>query len=490
MGNQIKHGNLLAQQLRCDKPVILTGEEGGLYSAFFKTNKLACCDDVLLEVSMSENPAIAEFRRAVNRSARESEQKWEDSRRLLDASVFPSILGQLVQRSQDAVLPHEVKAVLAGSLSRGDVRRVQDLEGDALKTLTGYPPSKAFRSLCLYFGLVQDRASRWPAADVPSDEVARVLHSLTNPFDLLLTTSVATVLDVGAGDLSFARELVDLYLPRLVEQQRGLVLHAVDRLDPRSKLGGPLHPGRERIAQLQATPGLAFRFYGDRDMFDLRELDEAGHLATRYTLVTCWAPATPTFAYEPTRLSDAVIHEDLRRSKGMFRQIRYEGESALEVLHGERALIFPSWKFDIRGPAALLSLMARRGTVGVLGAVDSQVFWEILAQLLEDPCYRPRNVPFNQDNLPDIFGEIYHSLMRLQVGDTVSLARLGPLRSRFPESGTSNKALSTFEFREVWIRRGAVFPGVPASSTARQFTQMREESPPWFLTLVPTDCQP
>ena len=160
----------------------------------------------------------------------------------------------------------------------------------------------------------------------------------------MLFRSAATVLDLGAGDLSFAGELVDRYLPRLVEQQRELVLHAVDRLDPRSKLGGPLHPGRERIARLQATPGLHFRFYGNRDMFDLRELDEAGHLAARYTLVTCWAPATPTFAYEPTRLSEAIIQEDLRRSKGVFRQVRYEGESALEVLHGERSLIFPSWK--------------------------------------------------------------------------------------------------------------------------------------------------
>ena len=177
-----------------------------------------------------------------------------------------------------------------------------------------------------------------------------------SPFDVLLTTPVATVLDLGSGDLSFAGELVDHYLPLLLTRQRELVLHAVDRLDPRSKLGGPLHPGRERLAQLQGKEGLAFRFYGDQDMFDLGQLDEAGHLAARYTLVTCWAPATPTFAYEPTRLSETVIQEDLRRSKGAFRRIRYEGEPALEVQHGERALIFPAWKFDIRGPVALLKI--------------------------------------------------------------------------------------------------------------------------------------
>ncbi|HEX7765198.1 MAG TPA: hypothetical protein VF443_00690 [Nitrospira sp.] len=445
---------------------------------------------------MSESDVIAEFRRAVNRAVGESEQQWEDSRRLLEAAVFPSMLGQLVQQVQAAALPHQVKAALAEVLARGQAHRVQDLDGVALKTLTGYPPSKAFRSLCLYFGLIPSRAARWPTADLPSEEVARALQSLPNPFDLLLATPVTTVLDLGAGDLSFAGELVDHYLPPLLTHHQELVLHAVDRLDPRSKLGGPLHPGRERIAQLQGRPGLTFRFYGNQDMFDLHELGEAGHLAARYTLVTCWAPATPTFAYEPTRLSEAVIPEDLRRSKGAFRQVRYEGEPALEVQHGERALIFPSWKFDIRGPVALLNLMAHRGLVGVLGAVDSQVFWEVLAQLLDDARYRPRDQPFNQENLPVIFGDIYQRLMQLKVGETVSLAQLGELRSRLPGNDATDVAQQAFRnpkacgFRDVWIRRGAVFPGVPASSTARQFMHMREESPPWFLTLVPEDPRP
>lgn len=465
----------------------MTGEERDHYPPHFRVDERGLSRDAFSGLSMSESDVIAEFRRAVNRAACESEQKWEDSRRLLEPAVFPSILGQLIQQSQTASMPHQVKAALAHVLGQGQARRVQDLDGAVLKTLTGYPPSKAFRSLCLYFGLVQGRDSRWPVADLPSEEVVRALQSLANPFDLLLETPVTTVLDLGAGDLSFAGELVDHYLPALLSHQQELVLHAVDRLDPRSKLGGPLHPGRDRIAHLQARPGLAFRFYGNQDMFDLHELDEAGHLAPRYTLVTCWAPATPTFAYEPTRLSEAVIQEDLRRSKGAFRHVRYEGESALEVQHGERALIFPAWKFDIRGPVALLNLLARRAVVGVLGAVDSQVFWELLAQLFEDSRYRPQNQPFNRENLPIVFGDIYQRLMQLKVGDIVSLAQLGDLRSRLPGNNGSDAAQATFGFRDVWIRRGAVFHGVPASSTARQFMHMREESPPWFLTLVPKE---
>jgi hypothetical protein len=221
-------------------------------------------------------------------------------------------------------------------------------------------------------------------------------------------------------------------------------------------------------------------------MFDLGNLDKAGKLAPRYTIATCWAPATPTFAYEPTRLSDQVITQELHRTKGTFRQIHFSGEPALEVQHGDRALFFPPWKFEIRGPLALLDLLARRGLLCVLGAVDTQVFWEILAQLLDDARYRPDNQPFTLDNLPTIFGEIFERLSHLTLGETLSLSDCGPLRRQIPRvlPHLLTKEPS-FRFRSVQIRRGAVFPGIPASSTARRFSDMAEESPPWMLILVP-----
>ena len=163
-------------------------------------------------------------------------------------------------------------------------------------------------------------------------------------------------------------------------------------------------------------------------MFDLGNLDQAGKLAPRYTIATCWAPATPTFAYEPTRLSEHIITQDLHRTKGTFRQTHFSGEPALEVQHGDRALLFPPWKFEIRGPLALLDLLARRGLLCVLGAVDTQVFWEILAQLLDDVRYRPDNQPFTSDNLPTMFGEIFERLSRLALGETLNLSDCGPLR--------------------------------------------------------------
>jgi hypothetical protein len=159
---------------------------------------------------------------------------------------------------------------------------------------------------------------------------------------------------------------------------------------------------------------------------------------------------------------------------------------ALEVQHGGRALLFPPWKFEIRGPLALLDLLARRGFLCVLGAVDTQVFWEILAQLFDDSRYRSNNQPFTPENLPVVFGEIFERLSRLEIGGTVNLSDCGVLRREIPCVLPLLPAQNpSYRFRSVQVRRGAVFPGIPASSTARRFSDMVEESPPWMLILVP-----
>jgi hypothetical protein len=237
---------------------------------------------------------------------------------------------------------------------------------------------------------------------------------------------------------------------------------------------------------LQRKEGLSFSFFGDQDMFELGDLDKQELLAPRYTIATCWAPATPTFAYEPTRLSEALIRNELERTKGAFHQTRFGKEQALEVRHAGRALLFPPWKFEIVGPLALLSLLARRGFLCVLASVDAQVFWELLAQLLEEPGYRPPDQPFNSSNLPTIFGEVYHVLAGLPIGASIDLAEVAALRRHYLRSDASPfmDGLAG-HFRYVRISRGATFPGTPASSTARKFASMTEEVPPWLVTLVP-----
>jgi hypothetical protein len=429
---------------------------------------------------------LADFRSQVTQLLQERDKEWEASRKLVEAEQLTATLKRLIEEAHRVEVPVIIREAITLALGNSEVTRIQNLPGPRLKELTGLPPTKAIRALCVWFGVVGSPMSQWPMTSLRSEEIEAFAQSHPNPFNLLLEAEVASLLDLGTGDLSFATELVELYVASLQQRQRELILHSVDRLQPGSKLGGPLHPERERLNGLRSRTGLSFQFYGNQDMFDLDNLDQARKLAPRYTIATCWAPATPTFAYEPTRLSEDIITQDLHRTKGAFRQTHYSGEPALEVQHGDRVLLFPPWKFEIRGPLALLDLLARRGFLCVLGAVDSQVFWEILAQLLDDVCYRPANQPFTSDNLPTIFGEIFERLSSLALGETLNLSDYGPLRREIPRVLPLLPMQDpSYRFRYVQIRRGAVLPGIPASSTARCFSDMMEESPPWMLILVP-----
>jgi len=316
-------------------------------------------------------------------------------------------------------------------------------------------------------------------------QIEQFIRGRDNPFDLLLETEAASLLDLGAGDLSFAAELAERYLPPLHERDKNLTLHCVDRLRPGSTLGGRLHADQDRLERLRhyPFPSLRFKFWGGQDMFKLETVEG---LRPVYTIVTCHAPATPTFAYEPTRVSRSIIDAHLRKTKGEFRTVRVEGEEALEVRHAGRALLFPPWKFEVRGPLALLDLLARRGQLAVLSAVDSEVFWEILSQLLEDARVRPQDMIFTPSMIADLFGTVHARLVALPVGGSLVLSEVADLRHAIPRVlGAAPGQPSHYRFRYVEVRRGAVFPGMPSSQTARLFKDMTEENPPWFLCLVP-----
>lgn len=433
----------------------------------------------------SHAQSLADFRSQVTKIIQERDKQWEASRHLMEAGRLTATIQRLIEAANQTDLPTPVRESLVATLGQGSVERIQDLPGSRLKELTGLPPSKALRALCVWFDLVEPSAS-WPVPSLSSDAVSTFVRDHQVPFDLLLTSDVPSVLELGAGDLSFAAELADQYAPQIRRQGRTLTLHCIDRIRPQSKLGGPLHPEPASLRALRSRPDLSFLFLSDQDMCEIDMLRRSGRLATRYAITTCWAPATPTFAYEPTRLSPEVIEGELRRTKGLFRQTRYAGEPALEVQQGDRALLFPPWKFEIRGPLVLLDLIARTGHLGVLGAVDTQVFWEVLSQLLEGEQYRPKNEVFVTENLTTIFGDVYRQLSTLAIGEATDLSGCATLRSSIPRALPANAVHhSPYRFRSVVIRRGALVANMPASSTARRFQEMVEEEPPWTITLVP-----
>jgi hypothetical protein len=318
---------------------------------------------------------------------------------------------------------------------------------------------------------------------VEQESIEAAVRGKGNPFDLLLAADVASIMDFGAGDLTFAEEVVERYLAALERAERDLTLHCLDRLDPREQFGALVQAGRARLSRLQRHPSrrLRFRFFGNQDMFDVGNLQTG---VSRYTVAVCYSPASPTFAYEPSRLSMEAVRAHLRATKGEFRRVSTGGREVLEVLHGNERLTFPPWKFDIYGPLALLDLLSRKGRLCILGAVDMEVFWEILSQLLPDERARPRDVFFTAENVREFLGPAYEELSRLAVGGMTVLKNI---RQDIPRVLDAEGARGeAYGFRYVEVRRGALFPGVPAGRTAYVFGQMTQEAAPWFLTLVPT----
>ena len=433
----------------------------------------------------------AQFKAALQQAKDSNREAWESSTKLVGHASITDTLHRLLQAIQASDQPADLKDILMRSLSARSGGAIQQSQEASLKQLTGLPTTKAVRALCLLFGLAGRSKNSGPCSSWHPTQIDAFLRSHRNPYDLLLDIDVASVLDLGAGDLSFAVELAEQYIPRLQQQHRKLVLHAIDRLQPGSHLGGRLHADPHVIKKVKESRDgvstLDFAFWGDQDMF---ALEKNKHILSCYTIVTCHGPATPTFAYEPTRISAQLIEADLKRTKGTFRRIRMEAEEALEVDHGGRSLLFPPWKFDVKGPLALLNVIAKRGKCCLLTAVDTQVFWEILAQLFEDPRVRPSDVIFTPETLPEVFGPRYFELTALPIGRSVALSDLGELRSSFPIAITDRNANSrSYRFRFVEIRRGAVFDEIPAGQTARLFKTMTEEDPPWFLLLVPEPLQ-
>ena len=426
---------------------------------------------------------LGDFRARLTEALAARRDEWQDSRQFLTTDAFGATLGRLIDAIKTSSLPGPLQDALAGVLRRGAASRVQELDGPGLKALTGLPPTKAVRALCLLFGL-GDRPAE-PDSGWPPDRIESYVRSHANPYDLLLETIEPSILELGAGDLSFAASLADEYLPPLERIGRGLTFHTVDRLRPGSHVGGRYHADAQRLARLNAHPSgnLRFRFWGGQDMFEVGAL--RGTLRN-YTIVTCQAPPNPTVAYEPTRLSAGFLREHLRRTKGEFRVIREEQEEVLEVRHSGRALLFPPWKFEVRGPAALLDLMSQLGRLCVLSAVDTEVFWELLSQLPADPGARPPDEIFTPDVLVRALGDLATKLNALPVGQALVLSEHIRLRDEIPrvlDRGVRRR----YRFRYIEVRRGALFPGLPASQTAKQFPTMTEEAPPWFLILVPEE---
>jgi hypothetical protein len=156
---------------------------------------------------------LADFRSQVTQLLQERDKEWEASRKLVEARQLTATLKRLIEEAHRVELPIIIRDAITLALGNSEAARIQDLPGPRLKELTGLPPTKAVRALCVWFGVVEGPISQWPVTSLRSEEIEAFAQSHSNPFDLLLEADVASLLDLGAGDLSFATELVERYGP-------------------------------------------------------------------------------------------------------------------------------------------------------------------------------------------------------------------------------------------------------------------------------------
>lgn len=430
---------------------------------------------------------IQELRSRVKESRESYPHHWEASRKMMNQRSLSTTLPALIQSIQDASLVPSIQKSLIEVIKQfGQQIKTRQMH-QTLKEVTGLPPSKAVRALIVWGVLAVGEKDGVPTEDLSAEEMENRLREGRNPYDILLHAKSPSLLDIGAGDLTFERELVDQYVPQLRSQNKILRLHAFDRLTPGSRVGGVYHKNLDYEGYLKSFPTeeLKYQFWGG---MDLEQFWQTQRALPRYTMCTCHAPANPTFAYEPSRVEPSLILKQLQATRGHFHPGRFEGEAVLEVSHQNKILTFPPWKFNIIGPLALLQWMGKRSRVGVLSAIDDEVFWEILSQILADDQFRPQNEIFTKDRIPEVFGEVYKELSSLSIGTRIDLSKIAELRDPLHFGATSPEKISKFsKFRYVEIRRGAVFEGVPSSFTARQFSQMKEESNPWWVIMVADD---
>src|SRR5215210_3390580 len=138
---------------------------------------------------------LADFRSQVTELLQERDKEWVTSRKLVEAKQLTGTLKRLIEEAHRVDLPVIIRDAITLALGNSEAARIQDLPGPRLKELTGLPPTKAVRALCVWFNVVEGPTWQWPVISLRSEEVDAFAHSHSNPFDLLLAADVASLLD-------------------------------------------------------------------------------------------------------------------------------------------------------------------------------------------------------------------------------------------------------------------------------------------------------
>ena len=167
----------------------------------------------------SSAQVLADFRSQVTQLLQERDKEWEASRKLVEAKQLTATLKRLIDEAHRVDLPDIVRDAITLALGSSEATSIQESARPPAQRTHRAPSdqSQYGHSVCGSISL-RARRPRGQSPSLRSEEIEAFAQSHTNPFDLLLEADVASLLDLGAGDLSFATELVELYVAPLQQQ--------------------------------------------------------------------------------------------------------------------------------------------------------------------------------------------------------------------------------------------------------------------------------
>src|SRR3989442_5644887 len=190
---------------------------------------------------------IADFRRRLREAVENNREVWAASRRLVGTSVAAETLQRLHEAVAGSSLDRGIREELLRVLAPASRDGLQAISQEGLRELTGLNPTKAVRNLCLLLGVEASTVDAGVISSMTQEQVAAAVLGKDNPFDVLLEADVASVVDCGAGDLTFEEMVVEQYLGLLERTGRVLILHAFDRLAPQEPFGAFVQADRDRL---------------------------------------------------------------------------------------------------------------------------------------------------------------------------------------------------------------------------------------------------
>ena len=231
---------------------------------------------------------VQDFRTRIKAIRESAPEEWAASRKWMASESLATTLPVLLQSIQKAGLEANLQKRLSDVVQQcGQQKKTREVH-QALKELTGLPPSKALRALLVWGVVARGAKDHIAEGSLSPEELEHCVREGENPYDVLLHSSTPSLLDIGAGDLTFEQELVDQYVPQLRVRQTKLRLHAFDRLTPGSRVGGVYHADRDRAQYLKSFPAdeLTYQFWGRSGYRTIRQ-SERGFAAVYGVYLSC-----------------------------------------------------------------------------------------------------------------------------------------------------------------------------------------------------------